>query len=72
MSADQIGMRDMKKPWLERVLEGGLFRARWLMAPENPEFGRAGLFAWRVPADAWSRWSVTGPDWCERRRILWD
>ena len=23
----------MKKPWLERVLEGGLFRARWLMAP---------------------------------------
>jgi len=23
----------MKKPWLERALEGGLFRARWLMAP---------------------------------------
>ena len=33
MSANQLGMRDMKKPWLERVLEGGLFRARWLMAP---------------------------------------
>ena len=33
MSANQLGMRDMTKPWLERVLEGGLFRARWLMAP---------------------------------------
>ena len=33
MSARQPGMYDMKKPFFERALENGLFRARWLMAP---------------------------------------
>ncbi len=33
MSAHHGGMYDMKKPLLERALENGLFRARWLMAP---------------------------------------